>query len=276
MISSSFSYKSSKIHYLKSGRKEEILFFFHGYGESAASFENIAERLSDHFRIIAIDLPFHGKTEWNEGQVVKPEDLLEILDSIAGLESERLSKWTVSGYSMGGRIALMLLQIAPERISHLVLIAPDGLTINWWYWLATQTMTGKQLFRYTMHHPGWFKGLLRLGKSSGLVNPSEFNFSMSYLQDPGIRMDLYQRWIGMKGFRPSVKKIKKLMLREKIHVDIIYGRFDRIISQDTGKEFQKGIENHVRVVLLDVGHQLLHAKTMDAIVRVFINRSDLF
>jgi hypothetical protein len=44
----------------------------------------------------------------------------------------------------------------PEQIEKLVLLAPDGLKVNFWYWLATQTWLGKNSFCFTMKHPGWF------------------------------------------------------------------------------------------------------------------------
>ena len=269
MISSAISYKDSVIHYLKAGSGERLLFFFHGYGESATSFATVAEKLSDNFTIVAIDLPFHGKTGWNESQVVKPKELVDILDAIAARESKRLDKWLISGYSLGGRIALMILQLVPERINHVVLLAPDGLTINGWYRLATRSYLGNRLFRYTMKNPGWFMKFLRTANRLKVVNQSIYKFSISYLQDPGIRMDLYLRWTGLREFRPDVGKLKKIVLKENILVDLVYGRFDRIIRYQQAEKFRSGIEKQTRLTILDAGHQLFHPRTIDAITKVF-------
>jgi pimeloyl-ACP methyl ester carboxylesterase len=269
MISSAISYKNSVIHYLKAGSGERLLFFFHGYGETAASFTTAAEKLGHHFTIIAMDLPFHGKTGWHESLVVKPGELMDILDAIAARESKRLNKWLISGYSLGGRIALMILQLMPERINRVVLLAPDGFKINGWYWLATQSYLGNRLFRYTMKNPGWFMRFLSIGNRLKVVNQSIYKFAISYLQDPGIRMDLYQRWTGLREFRPDVGKIKKIVLKENILVDLVYGRFDRIIRYEHAEKFRSGIEEQTRLILLDAGHQLFHPKTIDAITRVF-------
>jgi len=270
MISSAISYKDSVIYYLKSGWGERILFLFHGYGESAGSFEMLAEKLTDRFTIIAVDLPFHGRTAWNEGSPVKPQEFVDIMDAIAGKESKRLSPWLICGYSMGGRIALTILQLVPERIRHLILLAPDGLKSNGWYWLATHTFLGNRLFKFTMHHPAWFMGVLKTGKRFNLVNQSIYKFSISYLQDARVRMDLYQRWTGLKDFRPSIGKIKKMLMKENIPVDLIYGRFDRIIRYEQADKVRSGIENRTRVTILDAGHQLIHPKTLDAIVKIII------
>lgn len=273
MITSFISYRDSAIHYLKSGGGERILFFFHGYGESATSFQGIADQLGDHFTSIAIDLPYHGKTEWNEGLVVRPEELIDILDEIAARESNRLNPWVISGYSMGGRIALSVLQRVPERISQLILLAPDGLKISTWYRLATQSYLGNRLFRYTMKNPAWFMQFLRLGKKLKLVNQSIYKFAISYLQDEGIRMDLYKRWTGMKRFTPDIGKIKKIVLKDNIFIVLIYGRYDRIIRYEKAGEFRSGIEDQTSLTIVDTGHQLLHAKTIDLIARTFIGRT---
>jgi pimeloyl-ACP methyl ester carboxylesterase len=223
--------------------------------------------------MIAIDLPYHGKTEWNENLIVKPEELIDILDEIAARESKRLNPWVISGYSMGGRIALSVLQYVPERISQLVLLAPDGLKISGWYRLATQSYIGNRLFRYTMKNPAWFMQFLRVGKKLNLVNQSIYKFAISYLQDEGIRRDLYTRWTGMKRFRPDMGKIKKIVLKDNIFIALIYGRYDRIIRYEQAGKFRSGIEDQTSLTIVETGHQLLHAKAIDVIASIFIERT---
>src|ERR1700746_3416144 len=116
-----------------------------------------------------------------------------------------------------------------------------------------------------MQKPAWFMRFFRTGKKLKIVNQSIYKFAISYLQDPGIRMDLYQRWTGLKKFKPDVRKIKKILLKENILIDIVYGRFDRIITYQEAKKFRSGIEEQTRLTILDAGHQLFHPKTIDAI-----------
>src|ERR1700761_4936159 len=105
-----FAFRSSRIHYSRWGTGTRLLFAFHGYGESARSFAFLAESLSKDFTIIAPDLPFHGETEWREGYYLAPQDLLSILSEIRSSLPGLDDGWWLLGYSMGGRVALDLLQ----------------------------------------------------------------------------------------------------------------------------------------------------------------------
>ena len=103
------TYKSSLIHYRKGGEGKRLLFCFHGYGESSESFAFLETPLDREFTLVAIDLPFHGKTDWREGLYLDPKDLLAIIRQIGtGLPGAN-QPWWLMGYSMGGRVALSLL-----------------------------------------------------------------------------------------------------------------------------------------------------------------------
>ena len=285
-------HQSSRLHYHRWGKGEKLLLCFHGYGESAGTFSLLAEPLGDEFTIVAIDMPLHGKTEWNEGLDFSIHQLLSVIDAIlAGIEgpssgasqhlagmlpatiidpppASRLAQtpWHLLGYSMGGRIALSLLEAAPEKIQKLILIAPDGLRLNPWYWLATQTHAGRLLFWYTLYHPGWFLFMLKTGNKLKLVNPSVYKFVDNYIGKHEVRRELYTRWTTMRHFRPHLEHIKAIIRKKNLPVRILYGKFDRIIREERGRQFQKGIEPWCRLVVLSAGHQLLQTQHLPALV----------
>ena len=142
-------YKSSTISYYAWGTGDKMLVCFHGYGENALSFSCLATHLPD-YSIIAIDLPNHGETAWQETGDLFPETLLQIVLQICGNQPQRIS---LMGYSMGGRVCMQLVQLAPEIVERLVLIAPDGFNRNFWYNFSTQTVIGNKLFHFSMKHP---------------------------------------------------------------------------------------------------------------------------
>ena len=109
-------FRRSRFHYSRWGEGNRVLFAFHGYGESAASFRFLAAALARDFTVIAIDMPFHGETEWNEGHLFAPGDLLGLLSEIAAGLPGGGEEWSLLGYSMGGRVALQLVELAPEKI----------------------------------------------------------------------------------------------------------------------------------------------------------------
>src|SRR5258705_7646608 len=178
------SYKNSRISYCRFGKGDKLVICLHGYGEDGSSFSFLENLAGEKFTFLAIDLPFHGKTIWNENDFTT-NDLITIIKLL--LEQSNLTGQTSNlqllGFSLGGRIALSLYQAMPSEIDRFVLLAPDGLKINFWYWLATQTFLGRSFFSFTMKHPGWFFGFLKFINFLGLVNRSIFKFVNYYIGD---------------------------------------------------------------------------------------------
>ncbi len=81
------------------------------------------KRVTDNFRVIAFDMPWHGKTSppagWQtrEYQLTAPDYVRLILDVADALELERP---VAMGCSIGGRIVLHLAQQHPERFRALI------------------------------------------------------------------------------------------------------------------------------------------------------------
>jgi pimeloyl-ACP methyl ester carboxylesterase len=261
-----FPYRSSLVHYQKAGTGSRILFCFHGYGENAESFSFLEEPLEAGFTMICMDLPFHGKTNWQEGFRFTARELVSIMEGIAQEQELMLSRFSITGFSMGGRVAMGLVPLLSGQIEKLLLIAPDGLKMNFWYWLATQNAMGNRFFRFTVNHPRWLFASMKIGYRFGLVNPSIYKFSKTYLEVEQERQDLYRRWTTMRRFGCPQAELKRQIREHKIAVEMVYGEHDRMILSETGMKFRQGIEDQCRITILPSGHQLLLPKNAKAIV----------
>jgi len=268
MQSHFLAYRSSRIHYQLAGKGKQLLIAFHGYSDSSHSFDFLEDHIEDDFTFIAVDIPFHGKTDWKEGLTFEPVELIEIIDAISKGFPQMHSKIYLLGFSMGGRIALSLLQMIPAKIDKIILLAPDGLHISKWYWLATQTGLGNALFRFTMKYPGWFFGMMHIGAKIKLISPGVYKFSLSSLHDKELRESLYIRWTAMRRFTTNFKKIKTLVSINKIPMRLIYGEYDHIIRKQGGQKFRIGIEAYCHLLILPCGHHILQEKNLQAIVRL--------
>jgi pimeloyl-ACP methyl ester carboxylesterase len=264
------TYKSSQISYFCFGSGPKVAICFHGYGEEATSFAFLDKHAGNQYTFYSVDLPFHGKTEWNEGLVFTHTDLQQIVEKITDENNHNLQtpnfKLTLIGFSLGGRVALSFLQAHPEKVEKLILLAPDGLKVNFWYWLATQTSLGNKFFAFTLQHPGWFFGFLKLMNKLRLVNTSIFKFVTYYIGDADVRRLLYQRWTTLKKLKPDLVRIKSYIQKENIPVRLIYGKHDRIILSSLGEKFKKGIEEQCTLSVIHSGHQVLHEKNAVEIV----------
>lgn len=257
---------------MKAGAGHTVILCFHGYGETADYFSFLAELLSpEQYTLIAVDLPFHGKTVWKEGFLFLPADLQKITPLIleqAAVHTDQ--KIILMGFSLGGRMALQLYQSMPAQIHKLVLMAPDGLKVNFWYWLATQTWAGNKFFAFTMKKPGWFFGLLRLMNKLKLVNSSIFKFVNYYIGDPEVRRLLYSRWTTLRKIKPALPLIKNYIRENKTAVRLVYGKHDRIILSSVGEKFKTGIEEQCTLTVINSGHQVLHEKHAGEIMKALL------
>jgi pimeloyl-ACP methyl ester carboxylesterase len=264
------TYKNSQVSWYRFGSGLQPVICFHGYGESGNHFGFLEQSADQQFSFFAIDLPFHGETEWNEGLDFECEDLKEIIDALLASDYDKQEilnyKPILLGFSLGGRISLSLYQAIPGKIEKVVLLAPDGLKINFWYWLGTQTWAGRKLFYFTMQNPGWFFGFLKILKSIGFVNSSVFKFVKYYIDNKTVRHELYNRWITFRNLSPDLSKIKLMVLKHKTPFRLVYGKHDRIILPEHGGKFRKGIEMHCNVSVIESGHQVLHEKHVNDIV----------
>jgi len=261
-------YKQSFINVYFFGKGDKWLFCFHGYGEDGRSFEFLKIFLGDEYTLVAIDLPSHGRTNWNEGLLMTPQDLINIIDLIiaANGNTEKQNKISLLGFSLGGRVALHLLQTIPSQIERVILIAPDGLHINFWYALGTQTNWGNKLFAYTMKQPGWFAGLVNFGYKIKLLSKSIVRFTHRYLDDAEERSLLYERWTTLRKFKPKTSLVRKAIEKYRVDVCVLFGSYDRIILSKRSSFFKS---DHVKIKVIEAGHMLLKEKYAEDIALLF-------
>jgi pimeloyl-[acyl-carrier protein] methyl ester esterase len=88
----------------------------HGWAMNLRVFDPLAARLGATRVVHALDLPGHGRSGW--------------VPSLAGLDAQARAilpllppRAAVLGWSLGGQLALRLAQLAPERVTRLVLVA---------------------------------------------------------------------------------------------------------------------------------------------------------
>lgn len=258
------------IHYERYGRGSRLLFCLHGYGERGSDFQALAAALSNAYTVICPDLPLHGQTQWTSESFELP-DLHLVFSEIASTEGLIFKPFALAGYSMGGRLALAYAEQYAGQIKSLMLIAPDGLKLNFWYWLSTQTRLGNHLFRITMKSARWFMTGMKLAKKTGLLNESVYKFSNRFLEDPHQRQHLYQRWTLFRHFRPGLKEIPSILAANGIHALLAFGKFDRIIPPGLARKWKYREDKLSRIVVLEAGHRLLKSGPAEKIATAYLS-----
>lgn len=102
-----------RIWYTDTGKGTPIV-LIHGYLESSEIWTGLGERLSTNFRVLAIDLPGHGRSEvYSETHSM--EMMADIIREI--LESLKIEKVVMTGHSLGGYVTLAFLDLYPYMLS---------------------------------------------------------------------------------------------------------------------------------------------------------------
>lgn len=260
------TYRNSRIYCQRTGTGRNIVFCFHGYGENSNTFQQLAASLEDTHSVFTFDLPLHGKTEWNEGDTCTPAMWHDIIHQC----NPDKRPVTLLGYSIGGRIALSLYQYNPDTCKKLVLIAPDGLHVNFWYWFSTQTWLGNRFFRHTVNNPRWIFGLVTFAWKIRLINKAMYKVTHYYIDDVEQRKMLYARWTVLRRFRPSLAEIKTRIVARDTIVKLLFGKYDKIILSSHGQRFAKTLEKQATLRIMEAGHQLLKEKNIPVIAQLVV------
>lgn len=93
------------------------LVLLHALGKGAVDWDGVAPAFARHWRVYALDLRGHGRSDW-------PGDYsLELMrhDVIGFLDALALDRVDLIGHSLGGLVAYLLAEKYPERVDRLVL-----------------------------------------------------------------------------------------------------------------------------------------------------------
>src|SRR3954468_20458770 len=114
---------NAKIQFSDKGRGRAIV-LIHGFLGSLEVWNEFSEKLSRHFRVIAIDLPGHGESA-SVGHVHTMELLAECIKAV--MNSLDLKRYILAGHSMGGYAALAFADLFPGNVSGLCLFHSTAL-----------------------------------------------------------------------------------------------------------------------------------------------------
>lgn len=256
----SFSITTSKgiIRGVKVGEGHQLFIGFHGFANNARYMLPLAKSLAKDSTFYAIDLPFHGESDWQHGHFTAP-DIAEICQKI--MEIEDCSLFSIVGFSMGGRIGIKLLEVIPQSIDKLYLISPDGFGTRWIRHLE------KIPFKFRLKLANWDRidlALLKFTKFleiTGAINGLPHRFFKNHLNDIERRTRMFGSWVSLSHFSVKLRRIRKNLKRTGKEVMLIFDRNDPIISNKKAIKRMSRLKAYAHLVQTDGGHKI----TVDAI-----------
>jgi pimeloyl-[acyl-carrier protein] methyl ester esterase len=109
----------SALHSEVTGRGRRDLVLLHGWGSNLRVWDGLTAALARRFRVIAIDLPGHGHSDWDPAAHTPAAQAWRVHETLAPLTT----RYSLLGWSLGGQFALDLAAAMPAGIERLVLVA---------------------------------------------------------------------------------------------------------------------------------------------------------
>ena len=249
-------FQNSKVAFHKFGGGERLLIAFHGYGDQALIFLALEPALKKDYTLYAIDLPYHGQTEWQSDSFSK-KNVLDWIDLI--LKKETKNRFELMGYSYGGRIILSLISELKNYLDKIYLIAPDGIDTKGMFSASIPPVWLRRVLKGMAKNPDKLIRMAAKFHKIGWLSSFNFYFIQTNLATEKRRERLFYTWISLKDFEVDLRKVRSFLKEQVIPVELYFGKYDQIIPLSAGEKLRKGIPN-IRLNIIDEGHRLINEK----------------
>lgn len=253
MVQESFiHYKSNLLHYVKAGNGKKPLLVFHGFGQDHTLYVPLLRSLSPKYTLYIIDLFFHGKSEWKEGETPLTKAAWKnIIGTL--LHEQQIPAFSILAYSLGGKFALATLEAFPKQVKETFLLAPDGIKTSFWYSLATYPGIFRGLFKSMIYRHDRFLWIANKLNESSLVDKGLIRFADYQMNSEAKRKRVYYSWVVFRYLTFDMKKIGRLINDNNIRLTMIVGKYDRVIRPENMKQLLKHVKDY-RLEVLESGH----------------------
>ncbi len=247
--------QDQRIAYLDVGAGPPVI-LIHGFGGSMWQWEHQQHALSQHFRVLTLDLPGAGLSDKPEIDY-RPDQMLDFL--VGFMDAVKIPQATLVGNSMGAGLAIGMVLTHPARVAKLVLI--DGLPQH-----VMEKLTSPSVRRaLETSAPSWlvslgnwlFGGLMiesilqEIVHDPALLTPAVMERSNRNRQRPGLikpimtvreNLPLWE-----SGFASRIGEITHPTL-------VIWGEEDRVFPIAVGEELHQTIKGSRFIRIPTAGH----------------------
>lgn len=265
-------WNGSRLFYEKTGSGKKVLLLFHGFGQDHSIFGEITSTLSSTFTFYSFDLFYHGKSVWHENdRPLSAEDLKGFMQQF--LAKEEINKFSMLGYSIGCRILTGVLHSFADRIENLILVAPEGITTNFWYSVATSSPISRTFFQKMIDRPGIFTSLAGMARMTGIINPKLIRFSQLQMNSVERRKMVFHTWMVFRKLKFGINELTDRINSNKVNVFLFVGKNDPIIQTRDLKDFINKVKD-ITVKTIDAGHNRILKSLPAELSQLFTVQSD--
>lgn len=252
------------------GTGPKLLLAFHGYSNSAGLFAPLAQSLDAEFTTVSIDLPGHGQTKWPAGKLLTPRMVAQLATDLCG--EKGVERCALTAFSMGGRVALRLFEEVPQKISQMVLAAPDGLTPNWLQSMTLNSGLGARFAADLGAHPERYGKLLEQLHKRRILSVSRYQFLKYHLGNTASIQRVQDALLPLRKLTPSIARIRRQILKNSVPVHLLMGTADNVIPIAPGVAFTKDLPSAILHPLAK-SHRLFDWETIQLIATLLRKNS---
>lgn len=218
---------STPMHIADSQRGDKCVVLLHGYLESMLVWDEFAALLKESVRVVTIDLPGHGVS-----MVTSQVHTMEYLAECVALTMEALGieRYSVVGHSMGGYVALAMVEKYASRLESIVLLSSTTSA-------DSQEKCDRRRREIELIKAGKKNMLARLVPHAGFA-PENVKRLKDYIEDIGelILMTEDEGVIAILGGMIERKSRGELLRQSGVPHMFIFGRHDYYIPVETAEE----------------------------------------
>lgn len=253
MIQETFvNYRRNLLHYVKAGNGKQPILVFHGFGQDHTLYVPLVKSLGSRYTLYIIDLFFHGKSEWNEGEVpLEKTTWTDILQTL--FHDQRIETFSILAYSLGGKFALATIEAFPARVKDVFLLAPDGIKTSFWYSMATYPKLFRTFFKSMIQRHDRFLWVANKLNASKIVDKGLIRFAAYQMNTEEKRKRVYYSWVVFRRLNFDLKTIARLINDNNIRLTMIVGEYDKVIRPENMKRLLRHVREY-KLEILESGH----------------------
>ena len=234
-----------RIAYLEGGEGPVVL-LVHGFSGEKDHWTRFAKWLTPSYHVVIVDLPGFGEStkSWTAKY-----GILEQVGRLAGfIDALELGPVHLAGNSMGGNIAGALAARKPGLVRSLALFDSSGVTPP----------------KKSEHQLAWDRGvnLLLVNNAEDYDRVMKLNFSKPIWLPGQVKRYFAEKAVAARPFNRKVEMDCRAELYElgpelgqiRARTLILWGDDDRILDKSAVSLFERGIPDHVTVIMKQCGH----------------------
>lgn len=218
---------STPMHIADSQRGDKCVVLLHGYLESMLVWDEFVALLKESVRVVTIDLPGHGVS-----MVTSQVHTMEYLAECVALAMEALGieRYSVVGHSMGGYVALAMVEKYASRLESIVLLSSTTSA-------DSQEKCDRRRREIELIKAGKKNMLARLVPHAGFA-PENVQRLKDYIEDIGelILMTEDEGVIAILGGMIERKSRGELLRQSGVPHMFIFGRHDYYIPEEVAQK----------------------------------------